>query len=65
MLVEAEVITYSNQRPITKNLGIRCEHHLQTSAKIQVFITRSTNECMPPNGVTIVSESPHMIVDQS
>ena len=58
MLIKAEVITYCNQWPITENLGIRCEHHLQTSAEIQVFIARSTNECMSPNGVTIVSESP-------
>ena len=65
MLIKAEVITYCNQWPITENLGIRCEHHLQTSAEIQVFIARSTNECMSPNGVTIVSESPHMIVDQA
>ena len=44
MLIEAEVITHCNQRPVTENLGIRSEHHLQASAKIQVFVARSTNK---------------------
>jgi hypothetical protein len=48
MLIEAEVITYCNHWPITENLGIRREHHLQASAEIQVFIARSTNKCMSP-----------------
>ena len=65
MLIKAEVITYCNQRPITEKLGIRCEHHLQTTAEIQVFIARSTNECMSPYRISIIPKCSYMIVNQS
>ena len=44
MLIKAEVITYCNQRPVTENLTIGSEHHLQASAKIQIFVARSTHK---------------------
>ena len=62
MLIEAEVITHCNQRTVTEHLAIGSEHHLQASTKIQVFVARSTNKRMPPNGISIIPESPHMIV---
>ena len=65
MLIEAEVITYCNQWPITENLGIWSKHHLQTSAEIQIFIARSTNKCMSPYRISIIPKCSYMIVDQS
>ena len=65
MPIKAEVITDCNQRPITENLGIRSEHHLQTSAEIQVFIARSTNKGMSPYRISIIPKCSYMIVNQS
>ena len=65
MLIETEVITYCNHWPITENLGIRSEHHLQTSAEIQVFIARPTNKCMSPYRISIIPKCSNMIVYQS
>ena len=65
MLIEAEVITHCNQRPITENLGIRYEHHLKACSEIQVFIARSTNKCMSPYRISIIPKCSHVVVDQS
>ena len=65
MPIKAEVITHCNQRPITENLGIRCEHHLKACSEIQVFIARSTNKCMSPNRISIIPKCSYMIVDQT
>ena len=44
MLVETDIIAYRYQYPVSEDLGVRSEHELQASAKIQVFITRPTNK---------------------
>lgn len=65
MLVETEVITYCNHRPVTEDLSIRSEHDLKTAAKIQVFIARSANKCMSPSKVFPFLESSRMIVNHA
>ncbi len=65
MLIKAEVITYRKRRTDTEKLAIRTEANLQSCAKIQVFITRSTNKCMSPYRISIIPKCSYMIVDQT
>ena len=65
MLIEAEIVTNCNQWPITYHLAIRSKHDLQASAKIQVLITCSTYQRMPPNWIPFILEGSCMVVNQA
>ncbi len=65
MLIEAEVITYGDQTSGTNHMTTGSEHELNASAKIQVFIARSTDKSVSPYRVSIIPESTHVIVNEA
>ena len=65
MFVETEVVADGDQWSVTDDLAVRPEHNMNASAKIQVFIARSTNDRMSPNHGSFILENTRMIVDHA